>query len=620
MDRKFLEHYEIELGHLRRMTDEFKRDYPKVAGRLALGLDPPDPYVERLLEGFAFLTARVQLKLDAEFPRFAQALLETVYPHYLAPLPAMAIVQFEPELGDPALAPGFEIPRGTSLLSILGRSETTPCAFTTAHPVRLLPLKIAEARYFTRDLSELALPASVPAKAGLRLRFKTAGSLPINQVNFDRIALHLPGLDELPGMLYEQIFARRSALVVQSVSRPVKTFGVLPVASIRQAGFTDEEALLPAGPRMFSGYRLLQEYFTFAKRFLFIELAGMGEAAKACAADEIDVVIALTTADSGLEKRRVEAGCFGLFCTPAINLFRKEGIKVDLRKPRSEYQVIPDKVKTLDFEVYRLEKVVGRGTHAGEQPEFLPFYYAPDLGGQRAAFFTTHREPRNLTDRERRYGAASDYFGTDLYVSLVDGSAAPYRTDLTELDIAALCTNRHLPMGMGVGAGRTDFSLEVSAPVNAVRCLARTEPKPSLAEGEMAWRIISHFSLNYRSLLDNASGEGAAALRELLRIYADPGDDLLAAQIRGLEVAGARAIVRRVNTPGPISFGRGLEITVNFDETPFAGTGVFLLGAVLERFFGRYVTLNSFTETVITTTQRGEIMRWPAQIGKRQPL
>ncbi len=620
MDRRFLEHYEIELGHLRRMVDEFKRDYPKVAGRLALGLDPPDPYVERLLEGFAFLAARIQLKLDAEFPRFVQSLLETVYPHYLAPLPAMAIVRFDPEPGDTALAPGFPVPRGTLLRGTLGRGETTQCVFTTAHNVRLLPITIAEARYFTRDISELALPASLQPKAALRLRLKSSGGLPFQQINLDQLVLHLPGLDEVPGLLYEQIFARKAALVVQSASRPVKTFGVLPASNIRRVGFTEEESLLPSGPRSFSGYRLLQEYFAFPKRFLFLELSGMGEAAKLCPTDEIDVVIPLTAADGSLEKRSVDAKCFSLFCTPAINLFPKDGIKVDLRKQRAEYHIVPENVKTLDYEVYRLEKVVGVGANSGEKPEFLPFYYAPDLGGQRAAFYTTHRVPRNLTDRERRFGAVSDYFGTDLYISLVDGEAAPYRPDLSELEIVALCSNRHLPINMGKNAGRTDFILDVSAPVNSVRCLATTEPKPSQAEGEKAWRIISHFSLNYRPLLASEGEEGAQALRELLRIYADPADGLLAAQIQGLQAAHARPVVRRMNTPGPISFGRGLEVTVRFDETPFAGTGVFLLGAVLEQFFARYVSLNSFTETVITTDQRGEVMRWPAQMGKRQLL
>jgi type VI secretion system protein ImpG len=620
MDRRFIEHYDIELGHLRRMADEFKRDYPKVAARLALGMDPPDPYVERLLEGFAFLAARVQLKIEAEFPRFVQSLLETVYPHYLSPLPAMAIVRFEPDINDAALAPGFEISRGTVLRSVLAPGETTQCIFTTGQAVRLLPIQVVEARYFTRDISELALPDSLQARAALRLRLKAAASLPFKEINLDQLVLFLPGTDELPGLLYEQIFAHKLALVVQSASRPVQRFGLLPPGSVRRVGFGDDEGLLPPGPRLFSGYRLLQEYFAFPQRFLFVELSGMGPAARQCAADEIDLVVALRAADSGLEKRHVDKERFSLFCAPAINLFRKDGIKVDLHKQRSEYHIVPDKVRTIDYEVYQLERVTGVSAVPGERPDFQPFYFASDRGEQRAAFYTTHRVPRNLTDRERRFGPVSDYFGTDFYVSLVDADAAPYRADLHELDVVALCTNRHLPKRL-VSQDRTQLHLDVSGPVHGAWTDVMTAPRPHQADGEMAWKTLSHFALNYRSLLEEGGGEqGAIALRELLKLYADLTDGLVVAQIRGLRSAKARPILRRLQVPGPICFGRGLEITLQFDETPFAGMGVFLLGAVLEQFFARYVSVNSFTETVIATDQRGEIMRWPSQMGKRQIL
>src|SRR5947207_15685675 len=125
MDERLLDHYNKELRHLREMAGEFAREFPKIAGRLALDKDArevcPDPYVERLLEGFAWLAARVHLKLDAEFPRFTQALLETVYPHYLSPVPSMAIVRFEIDPPQPALAAGVAIPRGTSLTLSLGK-------------------------------------------------------------------------------------------------------------------------------------------------------------------------------------------------------------------------------------------------------------------------------------------------------------------------------------------------------------------------------------------------------------------------------------------------------------------------------------------------------------------
>src|SRR5687767_5422533 len=145
MDERLLEHYNTELRHIREMAGEFAREFPKIAGRLALDKDAkeicPDPYVERLLEGVAYLAARIHLKLDAEFPRFTQALLETVYPHYLNPIPSMAVVRFDPEQGDDALAAGVPVPRATILRSMLGKGDKTACTFQTAHEVRLLSVR-----------------------------------------------------------------------------------------------------------------------------------------------------------------------------------------------------------------------------------------------------------------------------------------------------------------------------------------------------------------------------------------------------------------------------------------------------------------------------------------------
>ena len=191
--------------------------------------------------------------------------------------------------------------------------------------------------------------------------------------------------------------------------------------------------------------------------------------------------------------------------------------------------------------------------------------------------------------------------------------------EVQQIGLTALCTNRHLPIQMAKGVGQTDFTMDVTAPVSAIRCLSGpTAPEPSLAEGRFAWRLISHLSLNYVSLLDSKDDQGAVAFREILKLYAQSNDRQIIKQIEGLRTIRTRPIVRRVNSPGPITFARGLEITVTFDELAFEGTGVFILGAVLEQFFAKYVSLNSFTETVVRSEQRKEIIRWPAVVGRRQ--
>src|SRR3954468_20275682 len=216
MDRRLLNHYNIELAHLRQTAAEFAQEFPKIAGRLALDKEAkeicPDPYVERLLEGFAFLAARVHLKLDAEFPRFTQALLETIYPHYLSPVPSMSIVRFEIDPQQPMLAAGVPVPRSTSLKSNLGKGDKTACVFQTAQEVTLLPLRVLEARYFTRDLQELNLPLELGARAALRIRLQTTGGQTFDKINLSAITFYIRGADDLAGVIYEQIFARRLGL------------------------------------------------------------------------------------------------------------------------------------------------------------------------------------------------------------------------------------------------------------------------------------------------------------------------------------------------------------------------------------------------------------------------
>ena len=341
---------------------------------------------------------------------------------------------------------------------------------------------------------------------------------------------------------------------------------------------------------------------------------------KPATGDQLDLVIILKEPDTRLEGR-IEASNFELFCTPAINLFSKHLDRIDLSNRFAEFHVVADHNRPLDFEIFEIESVTGYGAEPGSEQEFRPFYLARDTDISAGAFFTTNRVPRVLTAKEKQFGRRSTYGGTEAYLSLVDATSAPYHPELRQLGVKALCTNRHLPIQMAVGQGRTDFTMDINAPVTAVRCISGpTLPIPSQAEGRFSWRLISHLSLNYLSLIDSQADGGATGLREILKLYAPANDRQIGRQIEGVLNITSRPILRRVRTPGPVSFARGLEVTINFDESAFEGIGVFILGAVLEQFLSKYVSLNSFTETVIRTQQRGEIMRWPSQMGKRQIL
>lgn len=641
MDRRLLRYYDRELGHLRGMAQDFAREFPKIAGRLALDgagqPECPDPYVERLLEGFAFLAARVHLKLDAEFPRFTQSLFETVFPHYLAPTPSMAVVKLTPDFAEAGLAEGVRVPRGTMMRSAaVGNSAV--CQYRTAHEVRLFPLQIAEARYYARDVSTLDLPfeaagavrgengiMQAPARAAVRIRLQATAGLSIGKLALTSLPLHLTGSDMTAPRLHEQILSRARCVVV----RPVPPGNVkprwavtLPASSVRRKGFEPDEALLPFDARSFHGYRLVQEYFAFPQRFQFVEITDLGDAIKRVETPQVDIIIVLRDEHPLLENA-VTPDNFALHCTPAVNVFPMRADRINVTDRFSEFQVIPDRTRPLDYEVYRVLSVEGYGTGNDEQTRFAPFYSASDIsdsGRGEGAFFAVNRIPRALTEREQRSGRRSSYLGSDVYIALVDAKSAPYSPDLKQLGVETLCTNRDLPLQMPVGKGSTDFTFEIGLPVKSTRVVAGpTPPRPSYAEGEFAWRLISHLSLNYLSIVGEGGdqSEGVAALRDIMKLYGVTSDPAVRKQITGLKSVTSRPITRRVATAGPIAFARGLEVTLGVDESAFEGTGAFILGSVLEEFLARHVSLNSFTETVLRSEERGEIMRWPAKVGQR---
>jgi len=624
MDPRLLQYYNLELQHLRETGAEFAQEFPKIAARLGMhGLEVSDPYVERLLEGVAFLAARVQLKLDAEFPRFTQALLEIIYPHYLAPTPSMLVAQLNPDVNDPNLGTGPRVPRGTTLSGLQGPDDATSCDFRTAHDVTLWPVEIVSASYFSfaPDLPLNTLPVAKTIRGGLRIRLRATG-MNFSQSAIDRLCFYLSGRDDVANKLYELCQATSLGTLVWPSKSPSPRAEFLPASSIRPVGFTDAEALLPVTLRSFQGYRLLQEYFSFPQRFRFFELAGLSRALRRVDSDHVELIVLFNRGDATLEAV-VDASNLALFCTPAINLFHKRADRIQVSENAYEYHVVPDRTRPLDFEVYQVTSVEGHGIGTDSEQPFLPFYaaYSTDEAGQQSAYFTTRREPRLVTAASRRRGVRTSYIGTEVFLSLVDAAQAPYSGDLRQLSIETLCTNRDLVLQMPVGIAAGDLALDVAAPVKNVRVVSGpSSPYAPLADGALTWRAISHLSLNYLSLTQSSPEEGAAALRDLLELYAATADVNARRQIEGIRSVRVARIVRRLREPGPLAFGRGLEINLNVDELAFEGASAYLLGAVLDRYFARHVSINSFTETVLRSDARGEISRWAIQQGARPTL
>jgi type VI secretion system protein ImpG len=631
MDARLLDYYNRELVYMRELGAEFAQHYPKVAGRLGMhATEVADPYVERLLEGFSFLTARIHMKMDAEFPRFSQRLLEVVYPNYLAPTPAMAVVRFEPSMNEGTLAGGFELPRGTLLRGKVPRGEQTPAEFMTGHRLKLWPLRVVEASFGAPPpdlpLTRLGLGGrGARVLSALRIRVEVCGGVRLEDLDLDQLTFYLNGQDLQMQRLLEVVMGHTVAVLGHDSARPAGWINRMPAGAVRHEGFDDDQALLPADARVFQGYRLLQEYFAFPRRYLFFSVNGLknglrtpaGRADKPRETRSFDLTLLFSAAAPELEGA-IAAENLPLHCVPVINLFPKRADRVAVTPRTSEYHVVIDRTRPLDYEVFSMTHVTGHASAERPEQEFRPFYGSvfsdPDDYG---AYYSMRREPRLISDTARRNGTRTGYTGSEVYLSLVDRHEAPFSGNLRHLTLDTLCTNRDLAVLLPLGT-QSDLTLRVSAPVSAVKVLAGpTRPHPALAEDAATWHLISHLGLNYLSLTDLDADAGAQTLREMLTVYGNLADPAVRKHIAGVRHVRATPVHHRLPVPGPIMYGRGVRIDLQVDEGAFSGISPYLFGAVLEKFFARHVSINMMSELVLSTLQRGEIARWKPRMGNR---
>jgi type VI secretion system protein ImpG len=317
-------------------------------------------------------------------------------------------------------------------------------------------------------------------------------------------------------------------------------------------------------------------------------------------------------------ERVIDAAHVALFCTPAVNLFPKRTDRIPVSGQRFEYHVVPDRAAPLNYEVHSVTRVAGHLPATVEERVFRPFYRTlGDDDGAGTAYYSIRREPRVLSDTARRNGTRTGYVGSEVFISLVDQHDAPFAGDLGQLSAEALCTNRDLALLIAQG-GATDFFLTASAPVESVHIVrGPSRPVPAMAERDITWQLISHLSLNYLTLTDLSDERGAATLRELLQLYAMLGDESVRRHADSLTRVRISPITRRLPQKGPLAFGRGIEVALTVDETTFGGASPYLLGLVLDTFFARHVSINSFTQSVLSSLSRGRIAEFPPRIGTR---
>jgi type VI secretion system protein ImpG len=617
MDDRFLRHYEQELNFLREAGDEFAQEYPSVAGALGLRLDDvTDPSVERLLEGLSFLTARVQLQMDAEFSTFTHNLLALVQPQCLLPVPSMAVVQFAPDLQEGSLTSGFTLPCNTALRTMSNNQDQQPrCEFRSLSPVTLWPIRLESVEYLpcTKLLTGLPVALVDQAVSALRLSVRTTPGLRFEQLALEELTLFLSGDDSLPMILQEALLAHSIGMLVRPAECDAPWGCLIGPEQITQAF---QELSLGPSANSSSGdlaFAQLRRFLAFAPGQRFITLGGLAPAVRQCSSDHLELLILFKPLSLQLPTR-LDVSSLALFCAPAINLFRKHTDRIVYDPYRQELPVVVDKSRRLAHEVLEVLSVYGYAAGAKERQVFLPLYSPHGLAGNDippAGFYQLHRTP------SRRAGKvvtrSSFYQGSDVNLSLlispsIIGAAGP-----AQLAVEVLCSNRDLPLSIPLGKGNTDFALDISAPVLSVRCVVGpSKPVQAPLQGERQWQAVRQLSRNFLPLTDGDGRTGARALRDLLSLYV--ADDSVSGKLlQAVHSLRAELITRRLPGPGPVTFGRGLKLILTLNDAACEGTGTYAFGSVLEAFFAHYSALNSFTETELHSATRGHIKTWRAR-------
>ncbi|MBE7517312.1 MAG: type VI secretion system baseplate subunit TssF [Chloracidobacterium sp.] len=627
MRDELLAYYERELIFLRRMGAEFARRYPKIAARLELSEEKiEDPHVERLIEAFAFLTGRIGLKLDDELPEITEAFFNVLYPHYLAPIPSMSIVQMNYGSPHDKLTAVQKMDAGTRLNS--RPIDGSPCRFRTAYDVDLMPIEVESA--------SLESPAPKDgrgrfATAQIRIGMRCYGNSRLSELRRSSLEdvpttlrFYIDGDPQLVYPLYELIFNNAVTVQFRAKEAPIGSQTIEhiqlrlpdPVVlqakdAIKQVGFAENEAMLPYTKRSFMGYRLLTEYFAFPYKFLFFDVEGLDRAIAANFGSHFELVIDVK--DIVPPSAPVTADTFRLGCTPIVNLFSRLSDPIYLSQQRYEYQVIPDVHRQNSTEIYSVDEVITSDPRTNTTREFSPFYSMRHAYGEQMekSFWYTVRRQSQRPDDE----------GTEIFMSLVDMNFDPNVPAVEVLNVKTTCTNRDLPAKLPFGGKEGDFEIEGTALLSRVKCL--TKPTETLRPPQRRsahWRLISHLNLNYLSIVGDNNGS-AEALQEILHLYNFNDSAITRKQILGITGISSRKVVRQIGQRVGAGFVRGIETTLTFDEEQFVGSGLFLFACVIEHFLGLYAGINSFNQTVVRTDQREEeLCRFPPRAGEQELL
>ncbi|MBN9614638.1 MAG: hypothetical protein BGO25_06805 [Acidobacteriales bacterium 59-55] len=560
-----------ELNYLRSAGQSFATQYPKLAERLELSREgSADPHVERLIESFAFLTSRIQRRLDSEFPEFTSALLGLLHPHLVNPIPPMTLARIVAEPGRGKLAAGYSIPRHTKLFAQTTGGLT--CHFRTAYPVTLWPLEIMEAEFTNKARFDF-LDSDSRIAGVLRLRLEPRGAA-FSDLEIKQLRFHLNGNSHLTGRLYELLFHHCIGIALhdRSTGQAVS----LPISNLRTVGFESDEDVIPYPIQSHPAYRLLQEYFWLPEKFLFFDILGLD---RNPSVTDLDILFLLDIAPR--ERLPIARDTFALGCTPIVNLFPRTSEPIRIDHTKTEYRLIADARREHTTEIHSILSVSSSSNPAEESRQLRPLYGTAGAdSAQRHAFWYARRV---LTER-------TDLLGTDIFLSFVDLAFNPSQPPTETAFAHLLCTNRNLASQL---QENTLLQTEDPGPISHIHCLRKPTPAgyPPLG-GASRWALISNLQLNHLSLDNDAAS--LEALKKILSLYSLSNSPAVQQQINSLQRMTVRPVTRHRRESGWQGFRQGFRVSLDVSDESLKGGTSYLFLSVLEKFLSLHASLNSF--------------------------
>jgi len=608
MADELLAYYEKELAFIRRMGAEFAKEHPKIAGRLGINDDIiEDPHVSRLIESFAYLNARIQHKLDDDFPELSDALLNVLFPHYLRPIPSMSIVQFQPDKEQ--IESTYVIPAKTLLETEQYKGES--CIFSTVYSTELHPVELKAASLHGLPFTTPGSSRMRGAESVLRLSLSTfSDQVTFGQLKTKKIRFYLKGQPQYVNPLY-QMMLNDCLNVVMARSEADSSPKFVGSDVIQPVGFSLEEGILPYPPASFTGYRLLTEYFIFPEKFMFIDIIGLDKFIPDDAGTTLELYVYLKTSDIELE-HNTSAQTFVMNCAPVVNLFPHKADPIRLSHTQHEYQVIPEARRPAGYEVYSIDKVTGSSS-TGEIEEYFPM------------FGLNHDNQSTVTHsfwfasrRTAKLGISERDDGTDVYLNLIDLDFNPNLLEGRTLNIDTTCSNRDQPTKLPFSADQPKLQcINGAPPCTRIRFLTKPTAvvRPPL-RNNARWRLISHLNLNYLSL--TGRDDATQALKEILRLYDFRESSVTRALVDSIMQVRAHPISAPLNIDGHTTMCRGMEVEIEIDDHKLAGSSVYLFASVLEHFFALYCSINSFVRVLIRVkSKEGYLKRCPPRAGEK---